>query len=185
MDSTHMIVASDGLTELFDSVGHYAVVGVCKPNGRRVRVRFLWTKKNKMKNIVVGARTDVKEALLTVMFPTISNWRPVGPTNLHITSSTVATCIWNRSWSLGNVDSSILICCFNAFRQAIVSGVAGGSLSLFAGPPTIAADEVVNAVLCDFRRTGWSRVSISPCESGGAGIPSASRWHRFLCYYYY
>lgn len=58
--------------------------------------------------------------MLTVMLPMISNCRPVGPTNLHITSSTVAVCTWNRSWSLGNVDSITLISCFNTFRQAIV-----------------------------------------------------------------
>lgn len=50
----------------------------------------------------------------------ISNCRPVGPTNLHITSSTVAVCTWNRSWSLGKVDSITLISCFNTFRQAII-----------------------------------------------------------------
>lgn len=58
--------------------------------------------------------------MLTVMLPMISNCRPVGPTNLHITSSTVAVCTWNRSWSLGKVDSITLISCFNTFRQAIV-----------------------------------------------------------------
>lgn len=63
----------------------------------------------------------LERVLLTVMLPMISNCRSFGPTNLHITSSTVAVCIWNRSWSLGNVDSSTLISCFNTFRQAIVS----------------------------------------------------------------
>lgn len=58
--------------------------------------------------------------IFTVMLPMISNCRPVGPTNLHITSSTVAVCTWNRSWSFGNVDSRTLISCFNTFRQAII-----------------------------------------------------------------
>lgn len=66
------------------------------------------------KNVVPENQT------LTVMFPMISNCRPVGPTNLHITSSTVAVCTWKRSWSLGNVDSSTLISCFKTFRQAII-----------------------------------------------------------------
>lgn len=38
---THMIVVSGRLTELFDGVGHFAVVGICKPDWRRAGIRLL------------------------------------------------------------------------------------------------------------------------------------------------
>lgn len=117
----YMIVVSSGLTKLFNSVSHFGVIGVCEPDRWSAGIRLLCKNKNDiMTRERVGLSGVMKECAFTVMLPMISNCRPVGPTNLHITSSTVAVCIWNRSWSLGNVDSSTLISCFSKFRQAIV-----------------------------------------------------------------
>lgn len=99
-----------------------------------------------------------------MMLPMISNCRPHGPTNLHITSSTVAVCTWNRSWSLGNVDSSTLISCFNTFRQAIIGRRAS--------TPRRCA-RIVGSVLtaCGTRpligkRRHCRTVGLGPCPSG-------------------
>lgn len=120
---TYMIIESSCLTELFNSISHFTIISISKPDGRSAGVCFLQNN-----NIIINEPSRKKDSEIvtkwigtfTVILPMISNCRPAGPTNLHITSSTVAVCTWNRSWSLGNVDSSTLISCFNTFRQAIV-----------------------------------------------------------------
>lgn len=125
-----MIIESGSLTQLFDSISHLTVISISKPDWWSARICLLQTIqciKKRNEHNTTDRRTCIEfnlfcfSLVLTVMLPMISNCRPAGPTNLHITSSTVAVCTWNRSWFLGNVDSITLISCFNTFRQAIVS----------------------------------------------------------------
>lgn len=56
---------------------------------------------------------------LTVILACISYFFPFLPTNLQLSSSTLADIIWNLSWLFGKTDSRVFISCFNVFRQAI------------------------------------------------------------------
>lgn len=58
-------------------------------------------------------------ATLTVILACISYFFPFLPTNLQLSSSTLADIIWNLSWLLGKTDSRVLISCLRVFRQAI------------------------------------------------------------------
>lgn len=42
----YMIVVSSGLTKLFNSVGHFGVIGVCEPDRRSAGIRLLCKNKN-------------------------------------------------------------------------------------------------------------------------------------------
>ena len=72
---------------------------------RKIRLRLL--------------KSFISFRLLTVILAWISYFFPFLPTNLQLSSSTLADIIWNLSWLFGKTDSRVLISCLRVFKQAI------------------------------------------------------------------
>lgn len=106
----------------------YARAHACRTH---TRVRALTYTTHTQVSTVLKCDTIVihtRHMTLTVILACISYFFPFLPTNLQLSSSTLADIIWNLSWLLGKTDSSVLISCLRVFRQAICRcDVSGGT----------------------------------------------------------